>query len=742
MKYIYNLSLFLLMLFSSCKEDVLIPEGNVEIAQSFKSLDELALSQVDVDSEKGSYVLKIFSNDKWTLSSSEDWCVVNTSEGEKYTQIEISFEKNPKNIERTASLYFSVTDMDKIYEVKVSQKASETELAFGTDLIKFSIKGGEEDALLMTNAPDIDYFLINEDGSTYTDSWCEIIENTESENISLYVKVLGNDTGNDRKVILKVSVNDKEISLPIEQLGDFTAPVVTLDDNYNFNINWVGEIGIDKYKLYYSKNNDFTTDEGTIEIESDINTYDLSDIYPDYIGPLYLKLAAVMDLGTSDTEKESDIIETHTRFDISSGDGTSSGSPYMISKPRHLKNVSKDLGAYYKQTADIDLSGIADWDHISTEVSTSNDYQGEFVGEYDGDNKKILNMTLNRGVRNYCGLFSRIGVNGVVKNISLENVKITASKISGGIAGINSGTIDNCHIIGEESNLLSTLSNNSQEACLGGIAGQNNGTIGNCSNSANISVTEADGKIGNCVGGIVGKIKGETSSAISIYNCNNSGEILGGTQIGGIIGEFKTGTLSSSTPDIKNCYNTGNIRSISTNSQAGGIIGRIFSAVTVNGCWNKGVVESVGSAGGIAGRFGTANNGVVEISNCYNRGEIKTTTDTNVANNNAGGILARVASDNGTLNLKYCYNTGVVSASSGAAEGVICNKITNSATINITSCVALDENGCKQSNTTEFSNITNVSRNNINSQSSYTDWDFTSTWEFGEEFLKLKNMPE
>lgn len=740
MKYIYNLSLFLLMLFSSCKEDVLIPEGNVEIAQSFKSLDELALSQVDVDSEKGSYVLKIFSNDKWTLSSSEDWCVVNTSEGEKYTQVEISFEKNPRNIERTASLYFSVTDTDKIYEVKVSQKASETELAFGTDLIKFSTKGGVEDALLMTNAPDIDYFLINEDGSTYTDSWCEIIENTESENISLYVKVLDNNTGNDRKVILKVSVNDKEISLPIEQLGDFTAPVVTLDDNYNFNINWVGEIGIDKYKLYYSKNIDFTTDKGTIEIESDINTYDLSNIYPNYIGPLYLKLAAVMDLGTGVTEKESDIIETHTRFDISSGDGKSSDNPYKISKPRHLKNVSKDLDAHYKQTADIDLSGIVDWDPISTGVSKY-DYQGEFVGKYDGDNKKILNMTLNRGARNYCGLFSRIGVNGEVKNISLENVKITASKISGGIAGINRGKIYNCHI-SEGSDLLSTLSSN-VEACLGGIAGQNNGTIENCSNSANISVTEADGKIGNCVGGIVGKIIGETSSAISICNCNNSGEILGGSQIGGIIGDLNTVVLLQSRPKIKNCYNTGNIRSKSSNSQAGGIIGRIFSAATVNSCWNKGVVESVGSAGGITGRFGAANGtGVVEISNCYNRGTITTKDDTNPDNNNAGGILARVTSDNGTLDLKYCYNTGVVSASSGASEGVICNKISNSAKINITSCVALDENGCKQSNTTGFRNITNVSRNNINSQSSYTNWDFNNTWELGEEFLKLKNMPE
>lgn len=740
MKYIYYLSLFLLMLFSSCKEDVLVPEGNVEIAQSFKSLEDLVSSQVDIDSEKGVYILKVFSNDKWTLSSSEDWCVVNTSEGEKYTQVEISFEKNPKNIERTASLYFSVTDTDKIYEVKVSQKASETELAFGTDLIKFSIKGGEEDALLMTNAPDIDYFLINEDGSTYTDSWCEIIENTESENISLYVKVLGNDTGNDRKVILKVSVNDKEISLPIEQLGDFTAPVVTLDDNYNFNINWVGEIGIDKYKLYYSKNNDFTTDKVTIEIKSDINTYDLSDIYPDYIGPLYLKLAAVMDLGTRETEKESDIIETHTRFDISSGDGTSSGSPYMISKPRHLKNVSKDLDAYYKQTADIDLSGITDWDPISTEVSTSNDYQGEFVGEYDGDNKKIINLILNRGARNYCGLFSRIGVNGTVKNVHLENVKMTVSKISGCIAGLNSGIIENCKITGEQSKLLSTTFSNTVEACIGGISGQNNGTIKDCSNSACVSVTESNGKMSNCVGGIVGKIIGEVSS-ITISNCNNSGEILGGTQIGGIIGEFNPGG-SSITAEIKNCYNTGYIRSISPNSQAGGIIGRIFSPVSVGLCWNNGVVESVGSAGGIVGRFGTANAGMVEISNCYNRGVIKATTETNVATNNAGGILARVASDNGTLNLKYCYNTGVVSASSGASEGVICNKIPNSATINITSCVALDENGCKQSNTTEFRNITNVSRNNINSQSSYTDWDFTSTWELGKEFLKLKNMPE
>ena len=61
----------------------------------------------------------------------------------------------------------------------------------------------------------------------------------------------------------------------------------------------------------------------------------------------------------------SEIIEAHNLFDETSGDGEK-GSEYIITKPRHLRNVSKYLDKNYKQTVDIDLTGI-DTNNIAAE---------------------------------------------------------------------------------------------------------------------------------------------------------------------------------------------------------------------------------------------------------------------------------------------------------------------------------------------------------------------------------------
>ncbi|RRN76558.1 hypothetical protein EIM50_24070, partial [Pseudoxanthomonas sp. SGD-10] len=96
------------------------------------------------------------------------------------------------------------------------------------------------------------------------------------------------------------------------------------------------------------------------------------------------------------------------------------------------------LNGNYKQTANINLSGYANWTPI-----------GEFTGTYDGQYYYIDNLTIHNqyGFIHYIsnqGLFSKIGESGEVKNLRMRNVNINldyeASYI-GALAGSCEGKI-------------------------------------------------------------------------------------------------------------------------------------------------------------------------------------------------------------------------------------------------------------------------------------------------------------
>lgn len=65
-----------------------------------------------------------------------------------------------------------------------------------------------------------------------------------------------------------------------------------------------------------------------------------------------------------------------------SGDGTAV-YPYIVEDADDLKKVKDNLGAYYKQMADIDLSGIPNWPPIDN-----------FEGTYDGNGYEIRNLRI------------------------------------------------------------------------------------------------------------------------------------------------------------------------------------------------------------------------------------------------------------------------------------------------------------------------------------------------------------
>ena len=148
-----------------------------------------------------------------------------------------------------------------------------------------------------------------------------------------------------------------------------------------------------------------------------------------------------------------------------------------------------DLNGNYILTDNITLTD--DWVPIG-DPTGKDDTQLEkysFKGTFDGAGHTIkgLNFTISSRKSAYMGLFGRIGTDGVVKNLNVDNSDYTAQTCItateennqhytcnvGTIAGVNHGKILNC-----TSNVIVHCNAGSIDG--GGIAGENKGLIKNC----------------------------------------------------------------------------------------------------------------------------------------------------------------------------------------------------------------------------------------------------------------------
>ena len=251
------------------------------------------------------------------------------------------------------------------------------------------------------------------------------------------------------------------------------------------------------------------------------------------------------------------------------------------------------------------------------------DLSHKFNGTFDGQGHTISNLSVNIDSDSgdvYAGLFGVLGDKSTVKNLGIINSEISATSISngfalsGGIAGYNYGTIENCYNTGTVTGLIS-----------GGIAGYqgaftiNKGTITNCYNTGTVNGS------GNS-GGIVGQILSGT-----ITNCYNTEDVTGSNS-GGIAGDNRLG-------EITNCYNTGTVNG---SGNSGGIAGDNGSG-TIENCYNTGAVTGSGNSGGIVGiHYGT-------IENCYNTGTV-------TGSGNSGGIAGVYGAITNCYYLKGCVS--------------------------------------------------------------------------------------
>lgn len=211
------------------------------------------------------------------------------------------------------------------------------------------------------------------------------------------------------------------------------------------------------------------------------------------------------------------------------GDGTAE-NPYQVYDVEGLKAINNDLSAHYIQVADIDL-GNENWIAIGGNSSA-------FTGNYNGNSCTIKNLTYKDQRGNDGGFtIALFGCNeGTICNVKIENIQIDVysptvfapsasgsydfyNALIGGIAGENSGRIENCEIT--SGNIVTRDDPRVRDdwngfIYSGGICGENAGEIYKCINLADISIYGSQYAI---AGGICG------SNNRNVLYSLNSGDI-------------------------------------------------------------------------------------------------------------------------------------------------------------------------------------------------------------------------
>ncbi len=277
---------------------------------------------------------------------------------------------------------------------------------------------------------------------------------------------------------------------------------------------------------------------------------------------------------------------------VSANEITISGIDDFIEFAENCRIDSYSRNLSVKLTSDIDFTGL---EFIPVPV---------FCGSFDGDGHTIsgISMTKDGSVQ---GVFRYITDTAIVKDLNVSaDIAPQGSKASiGGIAGNNSGRIENCTFRGSVAgsdyiggitgiNTVSGIINNCRtdgmvqgSHFVGGIAGENKGLISNCRNYATVNNTVQQNSVSiseitidsmtsteyaaavTDAGGIAGTNEG------SLRLCDNHADI-GYKHIGYNIG----GIAGSSVGYIYKCTNTGNI---SGRKDVGGIAGQMEPSVLI-----------------------------------------------------------------------------------------------------------------------------------------------------------------
>ena len=267
-------------------------------------------------------------------------------------------------------------------------------------------------------------------------------------------------------------------------------------------------------------------------------------------------------------------------------------------------------GYYFRQTTDLDLNGIANWDPIGYSDGCY------FAGHYDGDGHTIT------GVKS----------TGKVDERDKDDADSYGCATAGIFGWVAFGTVENLHV--ENANFVATGQGN--YSYVGGIAAvAYAASIENCTvkNSALESKREYNN---NCAGGIAGYSTGATFKNCASVSNNIQSMAYGGGFVGENDDDNGVGNSTYTDCYAVNCSVAVKTKETSGTSFAGGFIGMIVSDIALTNCYAyKQTLSTEGTsasnaATGVFAAYSFTNGSTytasINTTNCY-YGECTVTTN-------------------------------------------------------------------------------------------------------------------
>lgn len=315
-----------------------------------------------------------------------------------------------------------------------------------------------------------------------------------------------------------------------------------------------------------------------------------------------------------------------------SGNG-SEANPFQIADASDLESIElsscEDEDAYFVLVADIDLSGIQDWDPIGGDGSGYffGEYENTFNGQFDGNNFEISGLDISVDAYGY---YENVGLFGWIENATIENLVV-------------SGDVS-----------VESYSDENENECFEGY--DIGGVVGQMYDSELVNVTSnVNVEGGEQVGGLVGRVTEDGGVGSSIRDSHSTGTVTGdgycgAEDIGGLVGllnrsEIRNSTSSSavSTDGLNDAYSIGGLvgesylgiiyESSATGSvylgegdNIGGLVG--YSEDTeIDGSFSSALVTATGAdadyIGGLVGQFeASCYDATTGISQSYATGNV------------------------------------------------------------------------------------------------------------------------
>lgn len=169
--------------------------------------------------------------------------------------------------------------------------------------------------------------------------------------------------------------------------------------------------------------------------------------------------------------------------------------PMPVESIESLQSLALVPTGNFFLTRDIDAYATVDWGAKSSMPGFSpiGTAAAPFNGILDGRGHRIFGLHVHRPDLDGVGLFGHIGASGVVRGVGLDDVTITGGNQTGGLAGVNAGTVEQCYVQGAVAGI--------QE--VGGLVGNNSGSANETYGAATLDGVLPGGLVGADVGGSV-----------------------------------------------------------------------------------------------------------------------------------------------------------------------------------------------------------------------------------------------